>query len=209
MIPAGSIAKYEVSAGKTARIMTGAMIPPGADAVVKYEDTRFTESEVSFVAPAETKNIVEVGEDVKKGICLISPGKIIGAADAAIMAGQGMSDVMVFRQPEIAVISTGSELAAQGQELPAGKIYNTNYYLLGGYIRKYGMIPKNYGIVQDDISILSDKIEEALKKTDMVITTGGVSAGDFDYIPEVMDRIDAKIVFHRLAFKPGGAPLGA
>lgn len=114
-IPAGRVGKCPVTKGEAARIMTGAMVPEGADTVVKYEETSFTESEVRFFQPSEPGNIVYPGEDVQQNVCLIESGKIIGAADAAVMAGQGMRSVHVFQKPEIAVLSTGSELARQGR----------------------------------------------------------------------------------------------
>ena len=209
VIPAGSVGRYPVTAGTAARVMTGAKVPEGADTVVKHEDTQFTEEEVRFFQPVKAGNIVEIGEDVKQGACLIEPGKVIMAADAAVMAGQGRERVFVCRKPEIAIISTGSELLKQGQELTEGKIYNTNVHLLGGYLKKYGMIPKDCGIVEDDIRTLADRIQEALHTSDMVLTTGGVSAGDFDYIPKVMEEIGARLLFHKLPFKPGGAMLAA
>ena len=177
-VGAGSAARYPVTAGRAARIMTGAMVPDGADAVVKHEDTRFTDREVRFFAPAGRGNLVEPGEDVKAGTCLLEPGKVMGAADAAMLAG-------------------------------LGKIYDTNPLLLGGYLRRYGVVPKDFGIVPDQMDALEERIEEALSCSDMVITTGGVSVGDFDYIPQVMERIGARVLFHRLPFKPGGAMLAA
>lgn len=208
-IPAGSVGQYPITAGFAARIMTGAAIPEGADAVVKYEDTRFTESEVTLFAPAHRANIVAVGEDVAMGTCLMEPGKVICAADAAMMSGQGMEKVLVYKKPRIAIISTGSELLSYDQPPTAGKIYNTNPCLLGGYIKKYGMIPEDWGIVPDDRVLLADAVGKALEKCDMVITTGGVSAGDFDYMPKVMEQIGAHLLFHGVRFKPGGAMLAA
>ena len=209
VIPAGSVGRYPVTAGTAARIMTGAKVPAGADAVVKHEDTQFTEGEVRLSRPVHAGNIVEIGEDVKQGACLIEPGKVVTAADAAVMAGQGREYVCVYRKPEVAILSTGSELLEQGQRLKEGKVYNTNRYLLGGYLKKYGMVPRNCGIVEDDIRTLADRITEALQVSDMVLTTGGVSAGDFDHIPKALEEIGAGLLFHKLPFKPGGAMLAA
>lgn len=209
IIPAGSVGKYPVTEGMAARIMTGAMVPKGADAVVKYEDTKFTEENVICFAPVKSFNIVEVGEDVRQGVCLLKHGSVIGAADVAVMAGQGIKSVHVYKKPNAAILSTGSELLMQGQELAEGKIYNTNPYLLGGYLRKYGIIPVDCGIIKDNMDELSDRIMAALKDYDMVITTGGVSAGDFDYIPRVVERIGARQLFHGIPLKPGGAMLAA
>ena len=208
-IPAGRIGHYPVTEGKAARIMTGAAVPAGADAVVMHELTRFTDTEVTFFAPAGADNIVPAGEDVQLGECLAEAGKVIGAADVALFAGQGMQHVRVYKRPEAALLSTGSELLMPGETLAPGKIYNTNPYLLQGYLLKYGMLPKVCGIVPDEKVILAERIEEALETSDLVITTGGVSAGDYDYIPSVVEQIGADILFHRLPFKPGGAMLAA
>lgn len=208
-IPAGSVAKYPITAQTAARIMTGAMLPKGADVVIKHEDTRFSEKEVCFFQPATASNIVEVGEDVAEGECLIEPGKVLAGADMALLAGQGRKQVCVYQKPRIALLSTGSELLAQGQEMEAGKIYNTNPYLLKGYLEKYGMLPIDCGIAKDDPGRLAARICEALTQSDMVLTTGGVSAGDFDYVRQVMEHIGARVLFHRLPFKPGGAMLAA
>ncbi len=208
-IPAGSIGKHPVTEGTAARIMTGAKVPVGADTVVKHEDTWFTDTQVRFFMPASGGNVVEPGEDVEQGICLMEPGKVIGAADAAVMAGQGMSRVRVFRKPEVGIISTGSELVRRGKQLPEGMVYDTNPLLLAGYMRSYGMMPREWGIVPDETKMLADSIGRALAVHDMVITTGGVSAGDFDYVPKAVERIGARILFHGLPFKPGGAMLAA
>ncbi len=208
-IPAGSIGKHPVTKGTAARIMTGAKVPEGADIVVKHEDTCFTDTEVRFFMSAPGGNIAEPGEDVKQGICLMEPGKVIGAADAAVIAGQGMGQVRVFRKPVVGIVSTGSELVRRGKHLPEGMVYDTNPMLLAGYMQSHGMIPREWEIVPDDMEMLSDSILRALAAHDMVITTGGVSAGDFDYVPKAMERIGAIVLFHGLPFKPGGAMLAA
>lgn len=209
VIPAGSVAKYPVSENTAARIMTGAMLPEGADAVIKHEDTEFTSMQVTCFAPVHTPNVVQPDEDVAVGTCLAKAGKVLEAAHIAAMAGQGMCEVYVYKKPTVAILSTGSELVSAGQQLELGKIYNTNPYLLGGYLQKYGMISVDCGIVEDDIQKLAKRLECAFETCDMVITTGGVSAGDFDYIPKALDAIGAKVLFHRLPFKPGGAMLAA
>lgn len=208
-IPAGSVPRYPVLEGMAARIMTGAMLPEGADAVVKHEDTRFTETQVTCFAPAQASNAVPPGEDIKEGERLAESGRILGTAQAAALAGQGRESVCVYKKPKAGIFSTGSELLAAGQELSKGKIYNTNPYLLGGYLKKYGMDAANCGIVEDDPQKLADRLAEAFAAYDMVITTGGVSAGDFDFIPKAAKMAGAKILFHKLPFKPGGSMLAA
>lgn len=209
VIPAGSVPAYPITEGKAARIMTGAPVPEGADAVIMHERTVFTDTTVTLTAPVVCSNIVPIGEDVEKGTLLVPKGKILTASDLALIAGQGIAEIPVYKKLSIGLISTGSELLNTGSPLEFGKIYNTNPYLLGGYIEKHHMTANYLDIVSDDLDSLCGAVLDALKTNDIVITTGGVSAGDFDYMPEVIRRIGGDILFHRLKFKPGGAMLGA
>ncbi len=209
VIPAGSIPKYPITEGKAARIMTGAPVPEGADAIIMHERTTFTDTTVTLNAPVMCNNIVPPGEDVEKGTLLVPKGKLLTASDLALIAGQGIAEIPVYKKLSVGLISTGSELLNVGSPLEYGKIYNTNPYLLGGYIQKHHMTANYLNIVNDDLDSLCDAVNGALETNDIVITTGGVSAGDFDYMPEVIRRIDGELLFHRLKFKPGGAMLGA
>lgn len=209
VIPAGSVPAYPVTEGKAARIMTGAPVPEGADAIIMHERTTFTDKTVTLTAPVIPGNIIPPGEDVEKGTLLVAKGKILTASDLALIAGQGIAEVPVYKKLSVGLISTGSELLNTGSPLEYGKIYNTNPYLLGGYLQKYHMTVNYLDIVSDDLDSLCEAVLKALETNDIVITTGGVSAGDFDYMPEVIRRIGGELLFHRLKFKPGGAMLGA
>ncbi len=209
VIPAGSVPTCPITEGKAARIMTGAPVPEGADAIIMHERTSFTENTVTLTAPVTSANIIPPGEDVAAGTLLVPKGKILTASDLALIAGQGIAEIRVYKKLSIGLISTGSELLNTGSPLEYGKIYNTNPYLLGGYIQKHHMTANYLNTVSDDLDSLCRAVLEALKTNDIVITTGGVSAGDFDYMPEVIRRIGGDLLFHRLKFKPGGAMLGA
>lgn len=209
VIPAGSVPAYPVTEGKAARIMTGAPVPEGADAIIMHERTTFTDKTVTLTAPVIPGNIIPPGEDVEKGTLLVAKGKILTASDLALIAGQGIAEVPVYKKLSVGLISTGSELLNTGSPLEYGKIYNTNPYLLGGYLQKHHMTVNYLDIVSDDLDSLCKAVLKALETNDIVITTGGVSAGDFDYMPEVIRRIGGELLFHRLKFKPGGAMLGA
>lgn len=209
VIPAGSVPTCPITDGKAARIMTGAPVPEGADAIIMHERTSFTENTVTLTSPVASANIIPPGEDVTAGTLLVPKGKILTASDLALIAGQGIADIEVYKKLSIGLISTGSELLDTGSPLEYGKIYNTNPYLLGGYIQKHHMTANYLNTVSDDLDSLCQAVLEALKTNDIVITTGGVSAGDFDYMPEVIRRIGGDLLFHRLKFKPGGAMLGA
>ena len=201
VIPAGSVPTYPITEGKAARIMTGAPVPEGADAIIMHERTSFTENTVTLTAPVTSANIIPPGEDVKAGTLLVPKGKILTASDLALIAGQGIAEIGVYKKLSIGLISTGSELLNTGSPLEYGKIYNTNPYLLGGYIQKHHMTANYLNTVSDDLDSLCRAVLEALKTNDVVITTGGVSAGDFDYMPEVIRRIGGDLLFHRLKFK--------
>lgn len=208
-IGAGSLGAGPLRSGTAVKIMTGAMVPEGADTVVMHEDTCFSEETVEIFHPAAPGNIIEAGEDVSGGSPLLLAGTVLEPADLALLAGQGFAEVMVYRRPKAALLSTGSELIEPGKRLEAGKIYNTNAVLLGGYLKKYGLIPEDRGIVKDSLPILKEQLEAALSVSDLVVTTGGVSAGDYDYVQRALEEIGAEILFHRLPFKPGGAMLAA
>lgn len=209
VIPAGNVPAYPITEGKAARIMTGAPVPEGADAIIMHERTSFTDATVTLTAPVAPGNIIPPGEDVTQGTLLVPKGKILTASDLALIAGQGIAKIAVYKKLTIGLISTGSELLSTGSPLEYGKIYNTNPYLLGGYIQKCHMTANYLDIVSDDLDSLCGAVSNALETNDIVITTGGVSAGDFDYMPEVIRRIGGELLFHRLKFKPGGAMLGA
>ena len=205
VIPAGSVPTYPITEGKAARIMTGAPVPEGADAIIMHERTSFTENTVTLTAPVTSANIIPPGEDVAAGTLLVPKGKILTASDLALIAGQGIAEIGVYKKLSIGFISTGSELLNTGSPLEYGKIYNTNPYLLGGYIQKHHMTANYLSTVRDDLDSLCRAVLDALKTNDIVITTGGVSAGDFDYMPEVIRRIGGDLLFHRLKFKPAAA----
>lgn len=209
VVPAGQIPKYAILPGEAARVMTGAAIPKGADAVIMYEKTEFTDTAVFIDHPVPAGNIIPVGEDVEQGIRLAEKGKLLSASDVALIVGQGIGNIRVYRKPQIGILSTGSELLKPGEAMEPGKIYNTNPYLLSGYLMRYHMMPHILGNVSDDIASLCTALREALKMNDVVITTGGVSAGDFDFMPKVVREIGATVLFHKLKFKPGGAMLAA
>ncbi|MBQ4469858.1 MAG: molybdopterin molybdotransferase MoeA, partial [Synergistaceae bacterium] len=149
-ISAGSVPSFPVKSGQAAKIMTGAMIPEGADSVITYEDTEFTDSEVIINQVCKSgKNIIRAGEDVKIGDTLLHAGDFIDAGRAGLAASQGITQLEVYRQPVIGLISTGSELQEAG-ELQEGKIYNTSRYSFESALKLSGFTPKFIGITKDD-----------------------------------------------------------
>lgn len=202
---AGDFADVKINSGEAVKILTGAMLPEGADAVVKYEDTKFSDSEVTIYKNFKSKeNVIQIGEELKAGNLIISNGEIIDSGKAGLLASQNISLISVYRKPLIGIISTGNEIQDLGSELSAGKIYNTNRYTLETALKFSGFIPKFISVTRDNENEIADLIMQNLDSFDALILTGGVSVGDYDKIPESLKRINAKIIVRDVALKPGG-----
>lgn len=205
-IPAGSMWTQTVSEGTAAKILTGAPIPPGANAVVKFEETVFDEQTVSvFASFSAGENVVLRGEDVKAGDHLASAGTRIDCALMGTMAAQNMAEPLVYRIPRVGILTSGSELVEPGGELRGGQIVNTNRYTFAGALRHAGAEPVYYGAPEDDPVVIAERMDKALNECDMLITTGGVSVGDYDFTPDAMERAGVDIRIRTLKLKPGGA----
>jgi molybdopterin molybdotransferase len=209
---AGGISKKEVTPGTAIRIMTGAPMPKGADGVVQFENTdeekRKKESpdtpatQVSIFEEIKAgHNIRLAGEDVKRGTTVLKKGAIIRPGEIGVMASIGYGRVRVIRRPEVAVLSTGDELVEIDQPLPEGKIYNSNSYSIASLVKRCGGIPKILEIARDNEKDLVHKLRQA-QYADMLITTGGVSMGDYDMVKDILAR-DGQIVFWKVKVKPG------
>ena len=204
-IPAGSMWTRTVTEGTAAKILTGAPIPPGADAVTKYEETEFTDEQVTiFRAFSAGENIVPEGEDVMRGDLLAAKGTVIDPALLGVLAAQHMTIPLVYRRPTVAVVTTGSELASPDEALSGGRIVNTNIYTFRAEAEKLGCACVTH-TASDDPGEIAGTLLKALETADMVITTGGVSVGDYDYTPEAMDRAGVETFIRTLRLKPGGA----
>ena len=205
-IPAGGVSHFDVTKGTAVRIMTGAPIPEGADCMINYEVTEFTEEEVKIFHPVKAgSNIILPGEDTKKGTLLAKAGMVIDPGLSGTLAGQNVAEPEVYRIPRIGIISTGSELVEIGLELENGKIHDSNGYTLNGVLHHIGCEPVMYGIVRDDIDSIAKKIAQAAEECDGVLLTGGVSVGDFDYTPAAMEKAGVNILFRGAKLKPGMA----
>ncbi len=205
-IPAGSVGTQTVEPGTAAKILTGAPVPPGADAVVKYEETVFTGETVAISAAFSAgENVVPRGEDVRAGDALALPGTPVDPALLGTLAAQGMPEPLVYRVPRVGLITTGSELAEPGEALSGGKIVNTNRYAFAAALRRAGAEPVFLGAPRDDPDAIAALFDAALSSCDMVISTGGVSVGDYDYTPDAMERAGAEVFIRTLRLKPGGA----
>ena len=205
---AGSISKQVVKPGTAIRIMTGAPVPEGADSVVRFEDTdesrrnnpSTTEIGILYEAKA-VLNIRRAGEDVTRGSLVLRKGTVIRPAEVGVLASLGISRVTAIRRPVVAVLATGNELVDIARPLPAGKIYNSNTYSVAALVRRYGGIPRILGIALDSEASLVKKIRQGMD-ADMLITSGGVSAGDYDMVKDVLAK-EGEITFWTVRMKPG------
>ncbi len=205
-IPAGHVSTIPVTEGTAVRLMTGAPIPEGADAVSMYELTEFTDTEVKIFRSAKHgENVIYAGEDVKKGDLLARPGMLIDPGLAGTLASQNIPEPEVYRQLRIGLISTGSELVSVGNELTPGMVYDSNQFTIGAAVERLGYIPVRYGIAVDTVEGIAAAISKALDECDAVITTGGVSVGDYDLTPAAMERAGVQILFQGVDLKPGMA----
>ncbi|MEA3363630.1 MAG: gephyrin-like molybdotransferase Glp [Thermodesulfobacteriota bacterium] len=204
-LPAGSSADdVSVKSGTVVRIMTGAPIPRGCDAIVPIENT---EPGKEFVV---VKKLVQVGDyirfrgsDIGKDEVLLPAGTVLRPADINLLAAFSRTAVQVCRCPEVAILSTGDELVAPGEITGPGQIIDSNAYSLAAAIREIGAIPKILGIAQDNRESLEEKIGQGLK-ADVLITSAGVSTGDRDLVREILESAGVKRLFWKVAIKPGG-----
>lgn len=207
-IPAGAVPTVEITSGTAAKILTGAPIPVGADAVFPYERTQFTETTVSISCRVESgSNIVKMGEDVHQGALLAREGMVIDAGLAGTLAAQGISMSVVYQCPTVGILSTGNEVAAVDlpDPLPQGKVRDSNRYALMALVRQMGCRPCDLGQAGDDAEEICRKLAEGLENCDMILTTGGVSVGDYDLTPRAMELAGTKLFVQGVALKPGMA----
>jgi len=203
-IPAGRWPEKKVGKGQCSRIMTGAALPEGADCVIMVEDTEILPSgKMKFTGSSTKDNIAFRGEDIRKGDIVIKAPRQITPQDIAVMATVGHTSVTVSRMPDIAVISSGDEIV-EPHEIPGiSQIRNCNAYQLMAQSERAGAAPRYYGIARDSEEETLTIVSKAIAESDIVIITGGVSMGDFDFVPSVFERAGVKILFTRVAVQPG------
>jgi molybdopterin molybdotransferase len=202
-IPAGAIPHKRVGPGEAARIMTGAPIPEGADAVVRMEDTLEEAPRVAIVVEAQKgQNIRHAGEDVLDGEKVIFRGEIIRPAEVGMLASLGRSFILVHQRPLIAVVATGDELVDIDEPPSEWKIISSNSYSLAALVRECGAIPLQIGIARDRREDLLAKFRAAMR-ADLIVSSGGVSVGDYDLVKEIMQEVGNAMQFWQVAMKPG------
>jgi molybdopterin molybdotransferase len=213
-LAAGYLFDGEVAPGTAVRIMTGAPMPAGADTIVPFEETdetgRGVPSKVGhidgrvrvFKAAGPGNNIRRAGEDVRTGTVVVPEGTVLRPAHVGVLASLGRAGVRVTRRPVVAILSTGDEVIEPGTERQPGQIYDSNSFSLAAMVLKNGGVPLRLGIARDTIEDLTAKVHEGMAKADMLITSAGVSRGDFDVVKEVLAR-EGRIDFWLVNMRPG------
>jgi molybdopterin molybdotransferase len=192
-----------VAAGECVRIMTGALIPDGCDSVVMQEQVKI-DGELIEIGSGHKRgqNIRLVGEDIQQGAVVLAQGQRINAAEMGLLASLGFAEISVFRKLKIAIFSTGDELVQPGNALAGGQIYDSNRFTLIGLLTELGAEILDMGNIRDDKNAVREALQKASSQADVIITSGGVSVGDADYIKELLDEL-GEVVFWKLAMKPG------
>ena len=202
-LPAGFISTRTVGRGEAIRIMTGAPIPRGADAIIPVEYTKKEDSfVVIFKAVSPGENIRRAGEDVKKGERVISSGDLIRPAEVGMLASVGRSFVSVYQRPMVAILCTGEELVDVDGHLDKGKIVSSNSYALAAQVKDCGAIPVQLGIAKDQKEEIKEKLLQGLR-ADVLLSSAGVSVGDYDFVKEILNDLGMEMVFWKVAMKPG------
>jgi molybdenum cofactor synthesis domain-containing protein len=201
----GELPKVKVLTGQAAEIVTGAPIPEGADAVVMVEHTERRGDELRvFRAVTQSENVMKKGSDIKRDEKVLKAGQVLGSRQIGVLAALGTASVKVYAIPRVAVLSTGGEITEPGRELPLGKIFDINAYSLCAAVLESGGNPVYLGVVPDEKTKLRDALRHGLECADMVVTSGGVSVGPKDLMPQTVDSLgEPGLLFSGIAVKPG------
>ncbi len=204
VLPAGKVPERIVGVNQCTKIMTGAIIPDGADCVIMVEHTEDTdEGKIRFVKENTNTNICYFAEDIKKDDQVLEKGILIKPQHIAVMASVGCTNPLVYKQPLIGIISTGDEIVEPDRIPGKSQIRNSNGYQLIAQVLRAGAVPNYIGITEDTKEATFQTISTALNENDIVLLTGGVSMGDFDFVPEIMEKAGVDIKFRTIAVQPG------
>lgn len=203
VVQAGQYPQKEIQAGECTQIMTGAAVPKGADTIVMVEDVSVKNNIVNVLKKGSKSNISIKAEDVKKGQKVLDKGIVLKPQHIAILASVGYAEVLVYKQPSVGILSTGDELVEPHQKPGLGQIRNSNGHQLLMQVENCGAKTQYYGIAKDTEEDTYEKLSLALKENDLVLLSGGVSMGEFDFVPEIMKKLQIQILFDSIAVKPG------
>ncbi|WP_394172743.1 molybdopterin molybdotransferase MoeA [Guptibacillus hwajinpoensis] len=207
-IGAGTVATKIPEANQAIRIMTGAPIPEGTDAVIMLELVQELQVEAQHFIKIKRRvkkgdNLSLQGEDTRKGTILVEKGSIITPGVKALLATFGYAKVPVAVKPDVGIFATGTELLDPEEALEPGKIRNSNSPMIEGQVKAAGANPLYFGKLDDDFETCFTSVQEALEKVDLLITTGGVSVGDYDYLPAIYEKLGATVLFNKVGMRPG------
>ena len=202
-ISAGAVPSKAVHRGECAKIMTGGMLPRGADLVVRRELAVEDDGRVSFTGRDDGPNVCLKGEDVKPGDVVLKKGALLRPAEIGILASMGAAEVHVFERPAVGIIATGSEIVAPGKRLLPGRIHDSNSFSLAAQAESCGASVRMRRRAADTPAAIRRAVSSALEACRLILVSGGVSAGDFDYVPGVLRGLGVGIVFEQVAVQPG------
>lgn len=203
---AGSSQTPTIRLGQACKIMTGAQMPEGADAIVMVEDSEIDGNKVIISGPARETYIRRKGENLSKGKEALFAGDFMSPATISLAATMGYEYIDVYRKPIIGIISTGDELVLPGSKIKDWEIYESNSFGIAALVEKMGGTPIRYDVVTDSLDKLRDSLNHAAKNCDAIITSGGVSMGDWDIVRKLME-LEGDIIFWRVNIRPGGPPI--
>ncbi len=203
-IAAGNFPKIKLKENECAKIMTGAPVPEGADTVIMVEHTRqLSDNKIIYLRENSVSNICKLAEDVKKGDVVLKKGTIIQPKHIPVLASVGATEVLVYRSPKVAIISTGNELVEPGFKPEPSQIRNSNAYQMIAQTQQFGLETEYLGLTKDTMEDTRRILDKACRAADLILISGAVSMGDFDFVPLVIKEMGIKILFHGVQTQPG------
>lgn len=202
-IPAGKVPLKKVHEGECAKVMTGGIVPEGADRVIKRELTVEKDGFMTMTGEEPNKNVCTAGEDIQKGDKVLDKGIRIRPQEAGVLASMGLARVKVYQKPRVGVLSTGSEIISPGKSINPSQIYDSNSYSMSAQVLKSGAELSGHKMVRDKPDKIRKAVSDFLSPCDVLLISGGVSMGDYDYVPSVLKKLGFTLHFEKVAIKPG------